>query len=163
MLCVQHHVQIMYKVQTFSRRLIHPPPRSCLSLQLKKTDEEKQLMTSQGLRITSWVRGFKCVCNADVSFLRRKKKQQMSLKSLCRHLKAVRKAEGRRLCVAASWMQLKVRRASWLCVCPVWGFLVLILCRIYSVDLCCYQSSNTLQIRYGQPPNATHWCVSFDM
>lgn len=71
----------------------------------------KKWLSTWVVFITSLIKWFQCLCNARVSLRRKKKKQQTSLKNSCRHLKAVRKAEWRRLFVAASWMQLKVRTA----------------------------------------------------
>lgn len=76
----------------------------------KKEKEELKKNVSSSGSSQCWIQsgtfnivwGFFCIkmCQSSsdqqcghVSFLRRKKKQQRSLKNLCRHLKAVRKAE----------------------------------------------------------------------
>lgn len=87
----------------------------CLQQHVQITDVLKKtqiLIPTWGLCFTILMKGFQCLCNTRVSIPRRKKKQQTSLRNLCRHLKAARKAEWRRLFVAASWIQLKVRTAG---------------------------------------------------
>lgn len=58
-------------------------PHSCSSLQLRKTDEGKKILSSSGLCITSWIIGFKDVCVMPMCHFSGRKRSSRCLWRIC--------------------------------------------------------------------------------